>query len=63
MTPHNNQGGGRTLADFTIGDRMVISERHWGWERATYAQLALIFNTHPNTIRAICHEFIPAASS
>lgn len=40
----------------TDNDRDVIRERHFGWERASFALLAAVFGVHANTIAAICRE-------
>lgn len=44
----------RTLTSFTDNERDVIRERHTGWEKASFALLAAVFDTHANTIRTIC---------
>lgn len=38
----------------TDNDREVIRERHFGFEKATFSELAQIFGVHANTIKAIC---------
>jgi hypothetical protein len=43
----------RTLESFTENERAVIVERNTGWEGATVATLAAVFDTEPRVIRAI----------
>lgn len=45
---------GEGVGGLTDNDRAVICERHFGWEKASFASLAAIFGVHPNTIAAIC---------
>lgn len=44
----------KRIADFTANERLVIRERHYGHEEASYALLARIFETTPQAIRSIC---------
>ncbi len=43
----------RTLESFTDDERAVIYERRTGWEKATIALLADVFETNPHVIKAI----------
>lgn len=45
---------GEGLGGLTDNDKAVIRERHFGWEKASFALLAAVFVVHPNTIAAIC---------
>jgi hypothetical protein len=40
-------------ASFTDDEIAVINERRWGWERASCADLARIFETTPQMIAKI----------
>lgn len=51
----------RALASFTADECAVIRERHTGWEQASFALLAAIFDTHVNTIRSITEPRKPGA--
>jgi hypothetical protein len=44
---------------FTPDEMAVIHERRHGWEKASCALLAKIFNTTPQEIAAICKDRNP----
>lgn len=46
----------RTLESFTDNERAVIIERRTGWEKATIATLAAVFDTNPHVIKAILRK-------
>lgn len=50
------------LSRLDTNTRRVIYERHHGWEKASYAQLAAIFRVRPETIRAVCRDKANAES-
>ncbi len=60
MSPHMHKGSGRSFADrdgFTAEDIEVMAERRFGWEGASCALLALVFNTTPQRVASLTAPF------
>jgi hypothetical protein len=52
----------RPASSFDADERAVIAQRRFGWEQATCATLALIFDTTPQVIARITRESAPDPS-